>query len=463
MISIQRACFRVWKSIHFSIHYHSSWHSRVVFTLLISPAFLAVFVSASRGLFVASDPGPRGGLSGAGGPLPGLSERELKLFLAGQDAIQEIDSVTGTVPDTGHGLGPRFNMDSCGGCHNFPAPGGSSPPVNPMISVATKNGATNTVPFFITLDGPIRRAFLRSMGGQARGTDLHLFTISGRSDAPGCDLAQPDFDSLAPQLAFHVPLPLYGDGLIESISTDTIVANLASNSTLKRALGIAGRPGGINGSGRFLWKGQGARLELLAAGGYQNEVGVTNALIPREDDPAPSCQFNALPEDTFDSSASNFIEGLPDFAKIAGFVRFSAPPDPIQDTPSITSGRTLFNRIGCALCHTPSLQTGESRSRSLNFRTVGLYSDLALHRMGPGLADGIPEGNAGADDFRTPPLWGLGQRIFFLHDGRTSDLLEAIQAHTSEQGGSEADKVIGAFNTLSEEQKQDILNFLRSL
>ena len=101
---------------------------------------------------VATDPGPRGGSPGAGGPLPGLGHAALQLFLAGQEAIQEIDSVQGTIPDTGLGLGPRFSMDSCAGCHPHPAPGGSSPPVNPQVAVAAKAGATNTVPFFISSD-----------------------------------------------------------------------------------------------------------------------------------------------------------------------------------------------------------------------------------------------------------------------------------------------------------------------
>jgi CxxC motif-containing protein (DUF1111 family) len=103
------------------------------------------------------------------------------------------------------------------------------------------------------------------------------------------------------------------------------------------------------------------------------------------------------------------------------------------------------------------------------------YSDFALHSMGPGLADGISQGGAGPDEFRTAPLWGLGQRLFFLHDGRTADLLQAIQAHgcvrpdattptpTNQTCGSEAAAVIGRFNSLTRDQKQDLLNFLRSL
>jgi CxxC motif-containing protein (DUF1111 family) len=92
---------------------------------------------------------------------------------------------------------------------------------------------------------------------------------------------------------------------------------------------------------------------------------------------------------------------------------------------------------------------------------ANLFSDLLLHHMGDGLADGISQGNAGPDQFRTAPLWGIGQRVFFLHDGRTSDLLAAIKAHASR--GSEANVVIQNFNRLTESQKQDLFNFLRSL
>jgi CxxC motif-containing protein (DUF1111 family) len=130
---------------------------------------------------------------------------------------------------------------------------------------------------------------------------------------------------------------------------------------------------------------------------------------------------------------------------------------------SIASGRQYFINVGCALCHTPSMTTASSSfTPSLNQVPVNLFSDLLVHHMGMGLADGVSQGTAGPDEFRTAPLWGAGQRIFFLHDGRTSDLLQAIQAHSS--SGSEANGVIERFNNrLSPEQQQDLLNFLRSL
>ncbi len=143
-------------------------------------------------------------------------------------------------------------------------------------------------------------------------------------------------------------------------------------------------------------------------------------------------------------------------------MRFLAAPTPVVPTDSSTRGQTLFTAVGCGLCHTPSLTTGPSSVDALSNKQANLFSDLLVHSMGTGLADGITQGNAGPGEFRTAPLWGLGQRIFFLHDGRTKDLVKAIQAHSS--NGSEANISIAVFNNLlSSTQKQDVLNFLRSL
>ena len=129
---------------------------------------------------------------------------------------------------------------------------------------------------------------------------------------------------------------------------------------------------------------------------------------------------------------------------------------------SIQNGRNLFINVAkCSVCHTPSMTTGTSYVAALSNVQANLFSDLLLHHMGSGLADGVSQGGAGPDQFRTAPLWGLGQRLFFLHDGRTADLMQAIQAHAS--NGSEANDVIRRFDGLSQSQKQDLLNFLRSL
>jgi CxxC motif-containing protein (DUF1111 family) len=118
------------------------------------------------------------------------------------------------------------------------------------------------------------------------------------------------------------------------------------------------------------------------------------------------------------------------------------------------------------MCHTTSLQTSPSAmTPGLSDQTAALFSDLLVHHMGSGLADNVSQGSAANDEFRTAPLWGVGQRIFFLHDGRSGPanggLMNAIQQHAS--NGSEANGVVTLFNRLSPQQQQDLLNFLRSL
>jgi CxxC motif-containing protein (DUF1111 family) len=154
-------------------------------------------------------------------------------------------------------------------------------------------------------------------------------------------------------------------------------------------------------------------------------------------------------------------------------MRFLDAPTPstsgIPGNPSVTSiqnGKMLFGQIHCDACHTPTLQTARSSlTGALDRRNAALYSDLLVHNMGSGLADQIAQGGASGNEFRTAPLWGVGQRVFFLHDGRATPrnggLLTAILAHSSQS--SEANTVISSFRNLGDSQKQDMLNFLRSL
>ncbi len=441
-------------------------------------------------LLAATDPGPRTDMATSGAPISGLSAQEEALFRAGKEAFEETDSVSGAPGENGNatdaGLGPRFNMDGCAGCHSHPATGGTSPRMNPQVAVATKQGARNAIPWFVVANGPVREArFGKRPDGTDDGGVTDLFVISGRADAVGCDIPQPDFgpagDPLTgqggdPNLIFRIPTPLFGGGLIESIADSAILANKASQPQLKAARGVRGREGRSNrgGSGgqasanrngndgtvtRFGWKAQNKSLLLFAAEAYNVEQGVTNELFPNERDETPSCMMNPVMESgsAFDPDPD---VALPDIVKFAAFMRFLAPPEPIPDTPSTVSGRAQFEAIGCALCHTPSFTTARTASAALSGKPVNLFSDLLLHRMGKGLADGVAQGSAGADEFRTAPLWGAGHRLFFLHDGRTSDLAQAIQAHKST--GSEASPSVDGFNALPDEQQQDILNFLRS-
>ncbi len=431
----------------------------------------------------ARDPGVRAGAAGAGGPIAGLTETELAFFNAGKDDFEEEEQVA-------EGLGPTMNLGSCGGCHLQPSVGGTSPPLNPQVAFANMNGAANTVPSFITANGPVREVrFVRNPDGTSDGGVHDLFTIAGRADAPGCMLAQPDFKkALADRnVIFRIPTPLFGAGLIEQIPDNVILANQVHDAPTKESLKIVGRPNiilaghAISGQGnnngndgtvaRFGWKAQNKSLLLFSGEAYNVEMGINNELFQTERDETPTCQFATVPNDVTKTNGPTPLDAISAIEKFAFFARFLEAPTPSPDTPggaeSIGRGRNLFDSTGCALCHTPTLNTGNATVVALRNKPVNLYSDLLIHNMGRGLADGVTQGQAGPREFRTAPLWGLGQRLFFLHDGRTSDLLEAIRAHQSggvfTGGASEANAVTRNFNGLRENQKQDILNFLRSL
>jgi CxxC motif-containing protein (DUF1111 family) len=412
------------------------------------------------------DPGPRTGAPSAGSPLSGLTTGQLSYFQNGQTTFSETIYVQNPPSGGDSGLGPRFNSNSCVSCHAFPATGGSSPLVNPQIAAATAMGARNHVPSFLSSTGPVREVrFKTKPDGTPDGGVHGLFVISGRSDAPGCSIQQEDFSN-ASNLSFRIPTPTFGAGLIEAITDTTLRNNLAANAAMKAALGITGK---LNTSGndgtvtRFGWKAQNKSLEIFSGEAYNVESGVTNRLFPQERDETPSCQFNTLPEDNinFDTGESD------DLILFSSFMSFLAPPARGPITTSVTNGANVFKATGCALCHTPSLTTGQSNIAALNQQTAALYSDLAVHGMGPGLADSVQQGAAAGDEFRTAPLWGLGQRLFFLHDGRANDLLQAIRAHASDGNNqfpaSEANGVIRRFMQLSNSDTQDLLNFLRSL
>jgi CxxC motif-containing protein (DUF1111 family) len=270
---------------------------------------------------------------------------------------------------------------------------------------------------------------------------------------------------------FRIPTPVFGAGLIENIDDATILANMNANAALKQSLGISGHPNRSGNDGtitRFGWKAQNKSLQIFAGEAYNVEMGVTNELFQTER-PSPgeglpaSCLLNKTPEDTTNFAPSTPNAQVPsDVTLFAMFMRLLAPPTPATTTQSIANGRQHFDSVGCNLCHTPTLMTARSSvTADLSGKEAPLFSDLLVHHMGQNLADGVSQGSAGLNEFRTAPLWGLGQRIFLLHDGRTTDVLNAIRQHDS--AGSEANGVIERFLELTEPQKQDLLDFLRSL
>jgi CxxC motif-containing protein (DUF1111 family) len=449
---------------------------------IIGTVLVAVAIATSQR--APHDPGPRSGPPGAGavintsataaviGFYPSLNAAEQAAYANGVAQFVEEEGVPDQPPGTGNGgLGPGFNSTSCGSCHAQPAILGSSPGVNspqvpqpnPQIAVATAMGATNVIPPFITVGGPVREArFIRNSDGTPDGGVHNLFNITGRTDAVGCSLAQPDFKAqlAANNVIFRIPTPLFGLGLVDSTLDSMLKANLAANAGRKVELEIRGRfniSGNDGTISKFGWKAQNKSIMLFSGEAYNVEMGITNDVMPDERNGVSGCLFNQTPEDTH-SEAQN---GISDLDAFVDAIRLSAPPTPVQPNADTTNGQAVFTKVGCVLCHSDTLTSGSSVFTGMSNVTYHPFSDFALHHMGQNLADGVSQGVAGPDEFRTAPLWGVGQRLYFLHDGRTADLLDAIQQHRSR--GSEANHVIRRFNELAPADQQSLLDFLRSL
>jgi CxxC motif-containing protein (DUF1111 family) len=315
-------------------------------------------------------------------------------------------------------------------------------------------------------------------------------------------LKQPDFaaEQARQNLTLRIPLQITGLGLIESIQDKAILANMNANLALKQALGIHGHPNIVPNNGtisRFGWKAQNGSINIFAGEAYNVEMGITNDLFPIARNEDDNCNLSYEPFDvprTDDDLYNNPLKIMPAWLMFTVFMRFVDAPRPVPFTPSAKRGKELFTSTGCALCHNPQFKTrGIPQPNitdhnqeigphvvALRGQDVNLYSDLLLHHMGAALADNIIQGKAAQDEFRTTPLWGIGQRLFFLHGGRTNNLLTAIEDHFSAAGSdggdnpardaqsrsygpSEANAVVQRFNNLSESDKQSILDFLRSL
>ncbi|HTT11261.1 MAG TPA: di-heme oxidoredictase family protein [Burkholderiaceae bacterium] len=489
--------------------------------------------------FAQVDPGVRRGPPGAGAPLAGLTPVELDIFNESVQRFIQLEAACDSCNDVvigsfinpalanlvtltnSSGLGARFNADQCSVCHNQPALGGSGgfivpnpqdppgrqrPPENPMFDlIPHRKGATNHVPAFIQQYGPIREVrFARKADGTADGGVHQLFTVVGRTDigtsnCTNADLPPTDFDGeyRRGNTRFRIPLQLFGLGIIDGIQDREILGRFAATAALRQQLGIQGVPNRSGNNGtitRFGWKAQNKSLAIFAGEAYNVEMGITNDVFPQATEENVNCNVDKSepnditrtdPDDARNQSYFNPRHILPDWLDFAMFMRFLDAPKPAPMSASAARGRHLFGTspanpgVGCVACHTAQMVTPpQSETPALQNVTANLYSDLLVHHMGKGLADDITQGAATGDMFRTTPLWGVGQRFFFLHDGRTSDLLAAIQAHAAPAalctdtsafgqstcyGPSEANTVINQFNALGVTDQQAILDFLRSL
>lgn len=340
------------------------------------------------------------------------------------------------------GLGPTYNAQSCGECHQNPVSGGGS-----QISELRAG----------SFDG---RVFTDHPGGSL---------IQDRAIDAGIQERVLGSDNVR---AFRLSLPVLGDGFIEAIPDEAILAVAAHQPFRQRGLAIrvpVAEAGGALRVARFGWKGQHASLKSFAADAYLNEMGITSPLQPVENTSSGAAVDDHVPDPEDLQTASE-----PHGVDIEAFVRFmratKAPPrDPVAAaTADAAAGAQIFARLGCATCHVPDFVTAPAGTSfdggtfvvnaALGSKRIHPFSDFLLHDVGTG--DGIVQ-NGGPQTrnlVRTPPLWGLRTRDRLMHDGLSLTRTDAILRH-DRQGRDAAD----AFRRLSFDDRERLVAFLNSL
>ncbi|HCD29819.1 MAG TPA: hypothetical protein DEQ73_04360 [Phycisphaerales bacterium] len=339
------------------------------------------------------------------------------------------------------GLGPIFNKQSCANCHNNPVGGHGSQTVIRFGMEDKKEG-------FIELE---------EYGGS-------LLQVSG------IDLAcAEELPPMANIVADRLTIGMLGYGLVEAIADADLLALESSGP------GVSGRANIVplledpttTRVGRFGWKSQLATILSFSGDAAREEMGLTNRLIPTENDPngilppaISECDTVPDPEDGPDAEGFHFIDRVSDFQRF-----LAAPP---QTPRSGMRGEQLFNQVGCAQCHNASFTTANDPSLEpfLRNKTIRPYSNFLLHNMGLA-SDFIAQAGAGQYEMRTPPLWGLRTRRPMWHDGRISEgtftdlITDAIAEHDAllSEGVASAQ----AYDALSAQDKTDVIAFLGSL
>lgn len=362
-----------------------------------------------------------------GDPLPGLDPAQLQRFETGKTAFNRVFT-----PEDG--LGPLFNADSCGECHEDPVAGGVGDEVE--VHAAKFVPPASCDPLFQE-GGPVI---------QQRATPLLQAKGINKEQIPPSATGQ----------ALRTTPPVFGFGLIDAIPEAAILAKEDPDDA--DGDGISGRANRFFDGrlGRFGRKALVPTLSEFNAGAFPLEQGVTTPFQPVEE----TINGQPVPPDT-DPAADPEIPASETDA-VNDFVRFLAPPARKSVTDAaekalVAEGEKVFQDIGCAKCHTPSFKTGPSDVPALNQKTVFLYSDLLLHDMGAESAD-ICLGMATPSEFRTELLLGLRFREKFLHDGSAASVEEAIRRH-----GGEGLAARQAFEKLADKSKKALLAFLDTI
>jgi len=361
-------------------------------------------------------------------PLPGLTSAQLVAFNDGLEEFEEVDTIE-------EGLGPVFNGKSCAECHAVPSTGGSEP----NVGVARETRVSRIFKGrFDPLDGSVSV----DRGGQLlqqRAIAVEGCTAKGEVVPPEATI-----------VSSRNSTPLFGLGLMEAIPESTILGNQGKQGNRGRPNYVSNPDTGTTGLGRFGWKAQVATVHQFAGDAYLNELGITNPSFPHENRPQgqpiqPGCDTVLDPEDDGENVTA-----------FTDFMRFLAPVPRGPITLQVQRGEKVFSEIGCASCHVPKMMTGRNSVAALSNKPVNLFSDLLLHDIGTG--DGIEQGLATGNDFRTAPLWGLSRRGRFMHDASSNKIEDAIQRHRVESQNAR-DGFVG----LPQSDHDALLAFLGSL
>ncbi len=398
-------------------------------------------------------------------PAPNLSPEELERHLEG-DFQFEAAFVTAPAELRG-GLGPVFNEVACVQCHARDGRSIESLLLRISVDGAGPNGEPVPVPGFGT------QIQDRAIFGYAPEAEIGIaYTTRTETLADGTTvtLREPVYQigaSYQP-LPAHVLVspriarPVFGLGLLEAVS-DRTVEQLADRQAADGE--VSGRPNrvwdpieGRTRIGRFGWKANQPSLLVQNAAAYHGDMGITSPLFSLESSDGQDGHADGLGDDP--EIGQDVLDSVTFYTQTLG-----VPARRNLDHPDVQRGKRIFLDVGCASCHVPQLQTGTlSGVPAVSDQTIYPYTDLLLHDMGEGLADGRPDFEATGREWRTPPLWGLGLTEVvngnpqLLHDGRARSLWEAIFWH-----GGEAAPALERVRTLTTEEHDDLLAFLRSL
>ncbi len=360
-------------------------------------------------------------------PLPGLSESEQEAFAAGQGLFNRPFA-----PEDG--LGPFFNQDRCGSCHDLPTSGGHG--AEPVTKVSR----------FDPIEG------CSTLPEHGSGLLRMVATESARAMGLGAERIPPGTTALSEMRAPAV----FGLGLVERIAEDDIIRSADPDDA--DGDGISGRPNldADGRAGRFGRKAQHATLESFIEEAIRLEMGITTPSHPVEE------THNGIPLPEGVDAVPDPEVGAGEIDLLVEYIRFLAPPKAVlpedaEVRADIEEGERIFEFMGCDACHTPSFTTSASDTPALDRKRFRLYSDLLLHDMGPELADICTPGTS-PSEWKTARLVGLAHRSEFLHNGRAQRISDAILLH-----GGEAAAARDVFQRLTDQARDQVLAFLRSL